>query len=84
MPLEKLSRTQLQSYRGGGGGRNEYVDQLRLIKPGDGGKIVLSKEKVTRQTAKNRLNAAATAAGIKIKFLRLRGNDDEVVFEVVS
>jgi hypothetical protein len=82
MALEKLTKAQLLTYRAGSA-NSEYVDAMRGLRPGEGGKISLSKEKVTRQTAKNRLRAAAAAANVNIKFLRLRGNDDEVVFEVL-
>lgn len=82
MALEKLSKAQLQVYRSGSA-NSEYLETMRTLRPGEGGKVSLTKDKVSRQTAKNRLRAAAAAANVNIKFLRLRGNEDEVVFEVV-
>jgi hypothetical protein len=72
----------MAAYRGSGGNA-EYVSFLRGMKPGDGGKADLNKEKGTRQTVKNRLNRAAEMNGIKLKFPRSR-DPDVVIFEVVS
>ncbi len=81
MPLEKLSKAQLEG-RTGRGANSEYVGFLKGLKVGDGGRAVVAQERATRQTVKNRLNAAATEAGVKIKFLR--SSPEEVVFKVVG
>lgn len=86
MPLEKMSRAEMESLRGGGarGANQEYVRFLRSLKPGEGGKVSAKTEGVTRQSLKNRLNAASKESGVKIKYLRnRRGSDrDVLVFEL--
>jgi hypothetical protein len=88
MPLEKMSRAEMETYRGGGArvADQEYVRFLRTLKPGEGGRANAKTEGVTRQSMKNRLNKAAVAAGVKIKYLRIpRGGDPDVLlFELDS
>lgn len=86
MPLEKLSRAEIESLRSGGSREAdpEYVRFMRTMKPGDIGRGSIKAERVTKQSLKNRLNKAAAAAGVKIKFLRSRrgGDPDIVMFEL--
>lgn len=81
MPLEKLSKAQLDS-RSGRGANTEYVNFMKGSKTGDGGRAIVAQERATRQTVKNRLNAAAAEAGVKIKFLRSK--PEEVIFKIVG
>ena len=81
MPLQKLTRADLAG--NGAAGRNvpaEYVEFMRGLRPGDGGKAVLADEGATKITVKRRLEAAAQAAGTTIRFLRSPAG--EVQFEV--
>lgn len=83
MPLQKISREELANGRGGGRGANpEYVAFFRNCRVGDGGRATVAEEGVSRQSVKNRLNAAAAAAGVKIAYHRSGAED--VVFEVVD
>lgn len=88
MPLEKLSRVEIESLRGGGGREAdpEYVRFMRTMKPGDVGRANLTTEGVTKQSMKNRLNKAAGSAGVKVKFLRSRrgGDPNVLLFELDS
>lgn len=82
MPFEKLTAAELGSARDG---RRqvppEYVAFLRRLSPGDGGRAVLADEGVaSKVTMKARLEAAASAAGVSLRFLRSPAG--EVRFEV--
>jgi hypothetical protein len=77
----KLSPTDLARHRVTGA-RPEYAEFLRTLSVGEGGRVDVAKTGVSRQTVKNRINAAAAATGVKVKYLRRRG--DDLVFEVVG
>lgn len=80
MPIQKLTRADFDAPAG----RNvpvEYVEFIRGLRPGDGGRAVLVEEGVaSKVTMKARIEAAATAAGKPIRFLRSPAG--EVHFEV--
>ena len=84
MPLQKLTRADLASGTGRSASRAnpEYVSFLASTTPGDGGRAMVAAEGTTRQTVKNRLTAAANAAGVSIKFHT--SGPDEVIFEVTE
>jgi hypothetical protein len=84
MPLQKLSRDDVANLRGGAkpGRNSEYAQFLQSLRIGEGGKAVVANEGVSRQSVKNRLNAASAATGVNLKYLR--SGADEVVFEVVE
>jgi len=81
MPLQKLTRAELAAP---GGGRRqvpaEYVAFLRGLRPGEAGRAVLADEGATKITVKRRLEAAAQATGVPLRFLRSPAG--EVQFEV--
>lgn len=83
MPIEKLSRKQMQeqSYPHGGG-HEPYTAFLKSLRSGEGGKITVQDEGVSRQSVKNRLKKSADAAGVEIKFRR--SAQELVIFEVVG
>jgi hypothetical protein len=82
MPLEKLSREQLQNTGTRSTADPAYVKFLKDLKAGEGGRTDMKNETVTRQTVKNRLQRAADEMGMEVKFLR--SSADEVRFKVVS
>jgi hypothetical protein len=87
MPLQKLSRADVAALhdRGGSKGRagnTESIQFLKTLSIGEGGKAVVATEGVSRQSVKNRLNAAAKATGVSITYHRTGA--EEVVFEVVE
>lgn len=82
MPFQKLTRADLGST---GDGRRqvpaEYVAFLQGLRPGEGGRAVLADEGgASKVTMKARLEAAAKAAGVPLRFLRSPAG--EVQFEV--
>jgi hypothetical protein len=81
MPLEKLTRAQIQGYHGAAA-NPEYVNFVRGLKPGEGGRATVDGEGVSRQTIKNRIKSAASELGVKVKFHRSEPN--EVRFEVIG
>ena len=79
--IERLTADQLDQIRAVG--RNtEYVEFLASLRKGQGGRVNVAESGVSRQSVKNRVNAAAAAAGVQIK--HLRSGQDVVVFEVVG
>lgn len=73
--ITKLSAAQLAA-------RPDYVLVLQGLAVGEGGMATTADEGTSKITLKNRLNAAAQAAGVAIKFHR--SDDTSVVFEVVG
>lgn len=73
--ITRLSAAQLAA-------RPDYVRALQGLAVGEGGMASTSEEGASKITLKNRLNAAAQAAGVAIKFHR--SDDKSVVFEVVG
>jgi hypothetical protein len=72
MPLEKLTAdafarmaTQPSSFRA----NQEYVSFLSKLKSGEGGRVMVADEGVSRQQVKNRLKRAAAITGRKIRFI---------------
>lgn len=72
--IQKLSAAQLSA-------RPDYVVALQGLAVGEGGMATTADEGASKMTIKNRLNAAARAASVSIKFHR--SDDKTVVFEVV-
>jgi hypothetical protein len=79
--FQRLTAADLARHRAVGS-NPEYVEFLTGLTPGEGGRINAADAGVGRQTVKNRLNSAAAATGVKIKFVR--SSADTVVFEVVG
>lgn len=73
--ITKLSAAQLAA-------RPDYVLVLQGLAIGEGGMATTADEGASKITIKNRLNAAALAAGVSIKFHR--SDDNRVVFELVG
>lgn len=73
--IQKLTAAQLAA-------RPDYVLVLQGLAVGEGGMATTADEGTSKITLKNRLNAAAQAAGVAIKFHR--SDDKSVVFEVVG
>ncbi len=73
--ITKLTAAQLAA-------RPDYVLVLQGLAIGEGGMATTADESASKITLKNRLNAAAQAAGVAIKFHR--SDDKSVVFEVVG
>jgi len=73
--IQKLTAAQLAA-------RPDYVLVLQSLAMGEGGMATTAGEGTSKITLKSRLNAAAQAAGVTIKFHR--SGEDTVVFEVVS
>jgi hypothetical protein len=79
--FQKLNRQELDRFRTTAS-YPEYAEFLSDMRKGDGGRITVAEAGVGRQTIKNRLNSAAAALGMQIKFVRSRS--DDVVFEVIG
>ncbi|MEO8338254.1 MAG: hypothetical protein ABI604_00890 [Nitrospirota bacterium] len=73
--IQKLSAAQLAA-------RPDYVIVLQGLAVGTGGMATTADEGASKMTIKNRLNAAAQAASVAIKFHR--SDENTVVFSVVS
>jgi len=82
MAIEILTAEQLAAHQSRGGAHEQYMPALAKMKPGTGGRIVVSKEGASRQTIKNRLLAAAQQLEMPISFLR--ADPDTVMFQVVD
>ena len=84
MPLEKLSRSEIATLKGGGVDPviAEYTAFLSRLYIGEGGRAVVAKEYATRFTVRKRIQAAADAAGIHLKWFRTP--PEVLVFEVVD
>jgi len=84
MPIEKLSRADLDRVKGGGLSPEvaAFAAEMRGMKVGDGGKLSCAAEGKSAFVLKKRLTAAAEAAGVNIAFVPRTG--DDVVFEVVE
>jgi hypothetical protein len=72
VPFEKITAEGFARMKGAPS-RNranpEYVAFLAKLKPGEGGRVTVADEGVTRQQVKNRLRRAATITGRNIKFI---------------
>ena len=73
--LIKLTREQLAA-------RPDYVMMLQGLAVGEGGMATTAEEGASKITLKNRLSAAAQAAGVTIKYLR--SDAATVVFKVTA
>lgn len=73
--IQKLTAAQLAA-------RPDYVQVLQGLAVGEGGMTTTAEEGTSKITIKNRLNAAALAAGVAIKFHR--SDESTVVFSVVN
>lgn len=73
--LIKLTREQLAA-------RPDYVMMLQGLAIGEGGMATTAEEGASKITLKNRLSAAAQAAGVSIKYLR--SDAATVVFKVTA
>jgi len=73
--LTKLTAAQLAA-------RPDYVLVLQGLAVGEGGMATTAGEDTSKITIKNRLTAAAQAAGVALKFHR--SDDKTVIFEVVG
>lgn len=82
MPIEALSKKDLEVTASPGKLHQEYVGFLESCRLGSGGKLEVAKEGVSRQTVKTRLKKAADATGKSIKFHRSPAT--HVVFQVVD
>ncbi len=79
MPIQKLSKKDFETPVAG---HPEYIEFLNSARLGDGGRLIVKEEGVSRQSVKNRLNIASKVTGKKIKFYRSASS--EVVFQVVE
>ena len=82
MPIESLSKKDLEVTSSPGTLRQEYVEFLESCRMGSVGRLEVANEGASRQTVKNRLRKAADATGKKIKFLRSAAS--QVIFQVVE
>lgn len=73
--IQKLSAAQLSA-------RPDYVFVLQGLAVGEGGMATTAGEGASKITLKGRLNAAAQAAGVAIKFNR--SDENSVIFQVVG
>lgn len=73
--IQKLSAAQLAA-------RPDYVLVLQGLAVGEGGMATTAEERTSKMTIKNRLSAAAQAAGVAIKFNR--SDETTVIFQVVG
>lgn len=73
--ITKLTAAQLAA-------RPDYVLVIQGLAVGEGGMATTADEGTSKITLKNRLNRAAQAAGVAIKFHR--SDDTTVVFEVTQ
>ena len=79
--IERLTPTELDRMRSASR-HPEYVEFLQGLRVGQGGRVVVADTGVSRFSVKNRLNKAASVAGVEIAYLRTK--PDVVIFEVVS
>ena len=82
MPIESLSKKDLEVTSSPGTWHQEYVGFLDSCRMGNGGRLEVANEGASRQTVKNRLKKASDATGKKIKFLRSPAT--QVIFQVVE
>ncbi|MCB9176728.1 MAG: hypothetical protein H6648_06150 [Caldilineae bacterium] len=82
MPIEALSKKDLEEKAPASRVHPEYVSFLTSARLGTGGRLYVAKEGVSRQSVKNRLKAAAVVTGKNIKFLR--SPSEQVVFQIVE
>lgn len=84
MVFQKPTQPQVRALRGatGRGVHAEYVDFLKDIPVGNGGKVLVAGANARRWAVKNRLKTAAGELGKEIKFLR--SGEESVVFVVVG
>lgn len=83
MPMEKLTKKQLaEASTSAATGYAPYVKVMQDMRVGEGGRVDMSKEKVGRQTVKNRVKKSAEACHLEVKFRR--SPSDLVIFEVTG
>jgi len=73
--IQKLTAAQLAA-------RPDYVLVLQGLSVGEGGMATTAGESASKMTIKSRLNAAAQAASVAIKFHR--ADENTVIFSVVG
>lgn len=81
MPIQAMKKKDFENVVSSAGNA-EYVAFLKDAKVGEGGKLEVSAEGVSRQSIKNRLTQASKITGTQIKFYR--SSAEEVVFQVVE
>ena len=79
MPIQKLSKKDFETPVAG---HAECIEFLSSARVGEGGRMIVEEEGVSRQSVKNRLNIASKVTGKTIKFYRSAAS--EVVFQVVE
>ncbi len=82
MPIEALTKKQLEERVPPSSLHPEYMAFMDSARLGSGGKLEVAKEGATRQTVKKRLKLAAQAAGKNIAFQR--SPSDLVIFQIVE
>jgi hypothetical protein len=82
MPIQALTKKELEEKSPSSRLHQEYVEFLSSARLGSGGRLIVSDEGTSRQTVKNRMKAAAAAAGKNIAFKRCPS--EEVVFQIVE
>ena len=82
MPIEALTKSQLENQPSNRRLHDEYVPFLSSARLDTGGRLYVAKEGTSRQTVKKRLLAAADHVGKKIAFQR--SPVEQVVFQVVE
>jgi hypothetical protein len=79
MPIQKMTK---KDFEAPVAGHAEYIEYLTSARVGEGGRLLVDEEGVSRQSIKNRLNIASKVTGKNIKFYRSAAS--EVVFQVVE
>ena len=79
VPIQKLSKKDFETPVAG---HPEYIEFLSSARVGEGGRLMVDEEGVSRQSVKNRLNIASKVTGKNLRFYR--SAPSEVVFQVVE
>ncbi len=84
MIFQKLTKVDIAAHAGSQrrGARPEYVEFIKNLRRGEGGKVDVASARTSRQTVKNRVDRAVGELGKKIKYIR--SSADSVVFEIVE
>ncbi len=83
MLIQKLSKQELKRLsRSGSSGYHPYTDFIAGLRVGEGGRLAVAEEGVSRFSIKQRLTKSAAVAGVTIKFYR--SPEDTVVFQVTE
>ena len=81
IPMRTLETEDLDRLRKGSVSAAEYIPLLQGLQPGQGGLFDVEEVGIKRPALKNRLTAAATQAGVVIRFMR--SSPTQVIFEVL-